>query len=262
MRNAAKIAVIVPAFNEERLIRRTLSGMPPWVDAIIVVDDASQDQTRHQVAKVTDRRVQLVVHERNLGVGAAIATGYRRALRESMDVMVVMAGDNQMDPDDLGLVVGPILDKQADYVKGNRFVHPEVRRMPWLRRLGGRYLSALTRLTTGLPVHDAQCGYTALGRSMLERLPLESLWPSFGYPNDLLALLAGAGAKVAEVPVRPVYAEERSGIRAWHVLTITRVILSRWFAARRRSSLHRNVNVRALVINPVETCGDSEPRQA
>ncbi len=254
----AKIAVIIPAFNEQALIVRTLSSLPEWVDTICVVDDASRDATRERVLGVADPRVQLLTHPWNIGVGGAIATGYRAALKAEADVLVVMAGDNQMDPSDLAPLLQPILEGCADYVKGNRFMHTAFREMPFLRRVGGRYLSALTRFTTGLRVDDTQCGYTALTAKTLKRLPLDQLWASFGYPNDLLAMLAAVGARVIEVPVRPVYADEESGIRPWHVLTITWVIGAAWL----KRSLHRNMHMRTFVVDPIKTRRDCQARES
>lgn len=222
------IAVVVPAYREERLIGRTLAGIPAWVDSIHVVDDASPDQTRENARAVGDPRVRLLSHPENQGVGAAIATGYRSALAARADVIVVMAGDNQMDPDDLAAVVTPIAEHRADYVKGNRFAHRERARMPRLRRLGGGALALLTRLSTGLDVTDTQCGYTAISGRVASLLPLDDLWTRYGYPNDLLGMLAARGFTVVEVSVRPVYAGEQSGIRPWHMLSIAGVIARRW----------------------------------
>lgn len=210
-----------------------LGRVPSLVDRIYVVDDASPDGTAELVDKNPDPRVRLLRHAENRGVGAAIVTGYAEALANGYDVLVVMAGDDQMDPEDLPSVIAPIVTGEADYVKGNRFRHPERRRMPLLRRIGGIVLSFLTRVTTQLRVDDTQCGYTALGAATARRLPLTELWPRFGYPNDLLGMLAAARGRVAEVVVRPVYAEEQSGLRAYHVLQIAGIILGRWWKARR-----------------------------
>src|SRR4249920_1060195 len=103
------VAVVVPAHNEEGLIATTLQGIPGFVDRIFVVDDASVDATAERARSVDDPRVEVIVHERNGGVGAAIVTGYKRALAERMDVAVVMAGDNQMDPDELESIAAPVL---------------------------------------------------------------------------------------------------------------------------------------------------------
>ena len=235
MWQGARIAVIVPAYCEERLIGRTLSGIPAWVDYIVVVDDASTDRTAQEARLVTTRPVQVIRHAANSGVGGAIITGYLSALEQDAEVLAVMAGDNQMHPDDLAVVVAPVVMRQADYVKGNRFSHADRASMPALRRLGGKVLSALTRTTTGLAIDDTQCGFTAISARALNSLPLTELWPRYGYPNDLLGMLAARGLSVREVPVRPVYANESSGMRPWHLLTISWVIVRRWQRERKRT---------------------------
>ena len=166
-------------------------------------------------------------------VGAAIATGYQRALAAGADLLVVMAGDDQMDPADLPSLLEPVWRGGADYAKGNRFRHPAARQMPVLRRLGSSVLSVLTRWATALDVDDCQCGYTVLSAHAARRLPLSQLCPRYGYPNDLLGMLAAAGCRVVEAPVRPVYADERSGLRPYHVLVVSGVIARRWWHTRR-----------------------------
>ncbi len=221
------VAAIVPAYREKRLIGRMLRRVPALVDAIYVVDDASNDGTAQVARAVADTRVRCLCHEQNLGVGAAIVTGYRAALERGADILVVMAGDDQMDPADLPALLQPVAEGQADYVKGNRFRHADLGRMPLLRRIGGRLLSWLTRRFSGLNIDDTQCGYTALSRRAAESLPLEELWPRYGYPNDLLLMLAGRGLRVSDVAVRPIYADEASGVRPWHLLTVASVIVRR-----------------------------------
>jgi glycosyltransferase involved in cell wall biosynthesis len=232
----ARIAVIVPAYREERLIARTLGRMPAYVNAIYVVDDASPDGTLAAARAGGDPRVVCLSHPHNRGVGAAIVTGYRAALAGGYEVLAVMAADDQMHPDDLEPLVRAIVDG-ADYAKGNRFVHAESRRMPWPRRLAGEALSAVTRLATGLRVSDTQCGYTALSARAARALPLDELWPRYGYPNDLLGMLAARRLSVAELPVRPVYADEDSGVRPWHALSVLAVISRRWWRERPRRRL-------------------------
>lgn len=239
------VAVVVPAYREERLIGRTLAGIPAWVDSIHVVDDASPDGTGEaaRARAVRDPRISVLRHSENLGVGAALVTGYRSALAAGADVIAVMAGDDQMHPDDLEAVVTPVAEGRADYVKGNRFVHEARARMPRARRLGGSALGFLTRRCTGLSVSDTQCGYTAISAAAVERLPLHELWPRFGYPNDLLGMLAARGFEVVEVAVRPVYAGEQSGIRPWHLLTIAGVIARRWHKEQQGTTARRPASV-------------------
>ncbi len=232
-RHAPRIAVVVPAFNEASLIARTLSSIPSYVHDVVVVDDASLDDTAVLVKKLDDARVHLVRHAQNEGVGAAIATGYRVAFERGADVCAVMAGDGQMHPDDLATLLLPILRGEADYVKGDRLSYPGVHRyMPWTRMLGNFVLALGTRAVTGLTVHDSQCGYTALSREAAEQLPLQQLWARYGYPNDLLGMLAQQACRVAEVTVRPVYADEQSGVRLYHAVFVVPYVLLRVLARR------------------------------
>ncbi|NVB84790.1 MAG: glycosyltransferase family 2 protein [Kofleriaceae bacterium] len=225
-----RICVVIPAFNESAKIAATVSTVPEFVDHIIVVDDASTDDTA--LATPRSPRVEVVRHGENRGVGGAIATGYRRALELEADVAVVMAGDGQMDPEDLPALLEPIAAGTADYVKGNRFKHPDIwSTMPKSRIVGNIVLSAATRVTSGYThVFDSQCGYTAIHRRALAAIDLDVLWTRYGYPNDLLSRLFVAGVRVVDVPVRPIYGEHwRSGINfgtAFH--PIPWVLLRSW----------------------------------
>jgi glycosyltransferase involved in cell wall biosynthesis len=229
-----RVAVVIPAFNEERAIGLAITTVPAFVDVVIVVDDASSDATAARATEAADAdpRVVVVRHPHNRGVGAAIVTGYRRALALGCDVAAVMAGDGQMDPRDLPAVIDPIASGDADYVKGNRFLHPEVwTAMPPARIVGNLVLSAATRLTSGYRhVFDSQCGYTAIHRRALEAVELDGVFPRYGYPNDLLSRLHVAGMRVVDVPVRPVYGPAwKSGINFGTVIhPIPWVLLRSW----------------------------------
>lgn len=229
----AQIAVVVPAYNEALQIAGTLRTIPSFVDRVIVVDDGSTDGTSAVTCAAGDRRVQLVRHARNRGVGAALKTGYSHALAAGADAVAVMAGDGQMHPDDLCALLWPVLRGEVDYAKGDRLSHPEAReRMPFFRYVGNHLLSALTRAVTGTAIRDSQCGYTAFSRRALERVPLDRLWSGYGYPNDLLGWLLSAGATVRDVVVRPVYGVERSGIGLRHALLVIPFVLARVLARR------------------------------
>lgn len=229
-----RIGVVVPAYNEGLRIADTLKSIPEFVDRIFLVDDASDDNTSSAAKAAAQPRLVRIRHASNRGVGAAIVSGYERAIREHLDVVCVMAGDGQMEPADLTRLLEAT--SHSDYVKGNRFLHAQQRHMPLARRWGSRYLSWLTRLTTGLAVDDCQCGYTALRVESAARLPLGELWPRYGYPNDLLALLGATGALVSEVPVAPRYRGEASGLHAGHVFSISARIVARYLRQRQTLS--------------------------
>jgi len=220
----------MPAFNEARLIGAAIESVPCFVDHLIVVDDASTDATS-EIAQASLRPVALLRHETNQGVGAAIATGCRHALLLGAAITAVMAADGQMDPVDLPSLLAPLLDGEADYVKGNRLGWPGANAsMPWHRRLGNRLFSAFTRRAIGIEIQDSQCGYVAMNRRAKRALDWDRLWKTYGYPNDLLSSLTISGLRMHEVSVRPVYGSEKSGIRLRHVLfAIPFVIARAWF---------------------------------
>jgi glycosyltransferase involved in cell wall biosynthesis len=233
MFHGLRLAAVIPAFNEERAIAHTVRGVPAFVDHVVVVDDASADRTFERAAQIRRRGLEMIRHARNRGVGAAIATGYARALRLDVDAAVVMAGDGQMDPADLPGLLQPLAEGRCDYVKGNRFRDPEVwRTMPPLRIVGNVALSLATRVTSGYwNLFDSQCGYTAASRRALQVIDRAGLFPRYGYPNDLLARLNAAGLRVEDAPVRAVYGSNwRSGIGLSTVVyPMSWVLLRSWW---------------------------------
>ncbi len=229
----ATLGVVVPCHNEQLLITRVLDTMPAFVDRIYVVDDVSTDRTvqvvKDYIASNGTQRVQLIEHQVNQGVGGAIVTGYKAAAADQMAVTVVMAGDAQMDPEDLPAVVQPIVDGRADYTKGNRLVSGEAwEQIPRVRYIGNVILSLMTKVASGYwHVFDSQTGYTAISLKAIKTLNLDQLWKRYGYPNHILVMLNVHNFRVADVPVKPVYGiGEKSGIKIWRVIpTISRLLL-------------------------------------
>ena len=214
------VAVVVPAYNEEALVASTVAGIPAFVDRIIVVDDGSKDATAER-AQSGDPRVELIGHERNQGVGAAIVTGYKRAMAENVDVTCVMAADGQMDPDDLETLVRAIATDECDYAKANRlFTGQAWQLIPRTRYLGNAALSFLTKIASGYwHVADSQSGYTAVNLETLRLLDLDRVYRRYGFPNDLLVHLNIFNRRVRDYPSRPIYGVgERSGIRLRRVV--------------------------------------------
>ena len=237
-----RVGVVIPTYNEARLLPVTLRGLPEFVDEVIVVDDGSRDESAavaQQVAVTAPWRLELAMHQENRGVGGAICTGYQRALTLNCALVVVVGADAQMDPSEMGALLTRLRKQGVDYVKGDRFAHPEAsKRIPWLRRVGNQLLSAATRRLTGDPtLSDAQCGYTAIRGETLQRLPLSALYPRYGFPNDLLIRLAEIDARVEQVPVTPIYGEERSKLSIPKVIIPLSLLLLR--AALRRPWRHR-----------------------
>ncbi|MFQ5779384.1 MAG: glycosyltransferase family 2 protein [Nitrospiria bacterium] len=233
-----RIAVVVPAHNEEKLIAQVMETIPPFVDRIFVVDDFSRDQTVSIVEAFVQKepdRVLLIRHSKNRGVGGSIVSGYRRAVDEKVDVVAVMAGDAQMDPADLERIVLPIVRGESDYVKGNRLFRGESWRMiPHYRYLGNSVLSLLTKIASGYwHIADSQSGYTAISLIALRVIDLDAIYAKYGMPNDMLIKLNICNFRVKDISVRPIYnIGEKSGIRLWKVIPGISWLLFKGFVKR------------------------------
>jgi len=238
VRGGCSVGVVVPAYNEERQIGKVLETMPDFVDQIIVVDDRSSDATLERCREWQDRlgqRLTVIEQPKRQGVGAAITSGYRRSIDLGIEVVAVMAGDGQMDPNDLTLIIDPVVSGKADYSKGNRLFTGEAwRKTPAVRYLGNAFLSMLTKIASGYwHVADSQSGYTAISRPALLSLDLERVYPSYGYPNDLLIRLNVGNYRVADVPVHPRYGiGERSSMNVLKVIPTVSFLLWRGFIYR------------------------------
>jgi len=231
------IHVVVPCYNEETQVGTVIDTMPDMVDKIIVVDDCSTDRTREIVKEyeAANDRIVLIFHERNLGVGGAIASGYEWARDNNADVAVVMAGDGQMPPADLPAIVEPVVSDRADYTKGNRLVTGEAyRKIPKVRYFGNAILSLLTKIASGYwHIADSQSGYTAINRKMLEAIDWKEMYRDYGQPNDLLVRLNVFNARVCDVETEPVYnIGEKSGIRIGRVVLRISGLLTKLFLWR------------------------------
>lgn len=225
-----RIAVIVPAYNEELLIGPTLDTMPEFVDRVYVIDDCSTDRTSERIRERTSRDPRIVPlrHEANSGVGAAIVTGYTAALADGMDIAAVMAGDNQMDPAFLPKLLDPIIDGKADYAVGNRLINPEFRKgMSRWRFIGNATLTLLTKIASGYwQLMDPQNGYTAISKRALETIPLGAVYPRYGYCNDILVRLNVYGFRVKNVPHPARYGLEQSKIKyGRYIVRLSRLLL-------------------------------------
>ena len=237
MYRGQRVGVVVPAYNEERLIEQTIATIPSFVDHIVVVDDASSDTTAEIVreAALEEKRIVHITHAINQGVGAAIRTGYLWCRDHDVDIAAVMAGDSQMDPEDLPAILDPVVNGQVDYAKGNRLITGEAwKKIPRIRYLGNSMLTFLTKIASGYwHVTDSQTGYTAIGRHALHTIPIEEIFPRYGMPNDLLVTLNIYNMRVIDVPVKPVYhIGETSGIKLCTAIPNLSLLMLRLFTRR------------------------------
>ena len=205
------VAVIIPAYNEEKLIGQVIDTMPEFVDCIIVVDDKSIDGTvqvvKRYIQNIPSRRIECIEHTHNAGTGAARISGLKRACQESFDLVAMMDGDGQMDPSELIRLLDPIANGKTDVVKGNRLFSGEAWKIiPKSRYLGNSVLSLLTKMASGYwHIADSQSGYFAISGQILKLLSLETLYTNYGFPNDFLIHLNIIDARVRDVPIRPIY---------------------------------------------------------
>ncbi|MGD2176135.1 MAG: glycosyltransferase family 2 protein [Candidatus Brocadiaceae bacterium] len=239
MYEGKSVVLVIPCHNEERQIGKVLRGIPEFVDSVIVVDDASTDDTveivRRYAEEAEDGRLTLLRRDGNGGPGAAVSTGYAEALRQGMDVTAVMDGDAQMDPTDLERLVGPVARGETDYAKGNRlFYRGAWETIPRLRYLGNAILSMLTKVASGYwHMADSQSGYTAISEGALRTVDFKSLIGGWAYTNDLLVRLNVYNMRVMDVPVRPIYdVGEDSHMRIWKVALTMPWCLLRLFVSR------------------------------
>ena len=210
------LAVIVPAYNEEVLIEKTINSIPEKVNKIVIINDCSKDDTEKIVRSLMKKneKIELINFDKNSGVGAALIAGYNYCYEKKYDIAVVMPGDAQALPVDFDKLIEPVVSGKADYAKGNRLKNKNVKEiMPRHRFIGNTFLTILTKFATGyFHIMDPQMGYTALNVKMLEKINIQNLIKRYGYPGQLLFLLNMADAKVVDVEVTPHYDIEKSGI--------------------------------------------------
>lgn len=212
----AKIAVVIPAYKVSKHILQVLNEIGKDVDAIYVIDDACPENSGKLVSsKNKDKRVKVLTHKINQGVGGAVLTGYKAALDDGADVIVKLDGDGQMDPALISDLVDPIVAGKADYTKGNRFDSiTGLRQMPGIRIFGNGALSLMTKISTGYwNVTDPTNGFTAIHRDVLKGITFEMLSKRFFFESDLLFRLSLAKAVVWDIPMESRYGTEKSNLK-------------------------------------------------
>jgi len=229
-----RVALVIPARDEERFLPRVLAEIPEWIWRVVLVDDGSRDWTFEIMRGWNDRRAHCLRLRPGRGVGGAIVAGWNAAVDLGAEAVVVVAGDAQMDLGEIERLVGPLESGRADYVQGSRFDSGRPRGpMPRMRRWGNRCLSACAAWAAGAPVSDSQCGFTAASAAFLRALDLSRLPRRYGFPAFVRIEAHRMGARVEEAPVRAIYADEVSGIDPWRdpVAILARIL---WRGVRRR----------------------------
>ena len=211
-----KIAAVIPCYSVEREIASVIGSLPRYLKHIVVVDDASPDATADLVRKAArkDRRIVLIRHERNQGVGGAVITGFRKALELGAQIVVKIDGDGQMDASLLPALLTPLIQGQADYAKGNRFRDFQaLQKMPLIRRMGNMGLGFLSKAATGYwNLFDPTNGFVAIRSSVLAQMPLDRIDRTYFFETSMLANLYLLGAVVKDVPMPARYRGEMSNL--------------------------------------------------
>lgn len=216
-----RVAVVVPCYRVRSHVLDVIGGIGEEVSIILAVDDKCPEQSGDFVEQnVTDPRVRVIRNEVNLGVGGAVMNGYRAALEAGADIVVKIDGDGQMDPRLIPRFIAPLIAKEADYTKGNRFYSVyNVRSMPAVRLWGNAILSFMTKLSSGYwSVFDPTNGYTAIHAVALRQLELRNISERYFFESDMLANLGGIRAVVRDVPMEAAYGEEKSNLRVRSVM--------------------------------------------
>ena len=217
---AAQIAVVIPCYRVSRQVLGVIERIGPECWRIYVVDDACPEGSGDLVeAQCSDPRVHVIRHRKNLGVGAAVMSGYRAALSDGAQVIVKIDGDGQMAPELVPSFVAPILDGQADYCKGNRFYELDhIDRMPLVRKLGNAALSFMAKLSGGYwDIFDPANGYTAIHASVARRLPFDKISQRYFFETDMLFRLNTFRAVVVDIPMDASYGDETSSLKVFRV---------------------------------------------
>jgi glycosyltransferase involved in cell wall biosynthesis len=209
------VAVVIPSYKVTAHIVETIGEIGPEVAHIIIVDDACPDGSGKLVEQeVKDKRVKVIFHTENQGVGGAMITGYRAALETDAQIVVKLDGDGQMDPALIKDLIAPIVTGRADYTKGDRFDSlTGLSQMPGIRLFGNAGLTLLTKISTGYwNITDPTNGYTAIHRDALKALPLGMLSKRFFFESDMLFRLSVYRAVVWDVPMQARYGNEKSNL--------------------------------------------------
>lgn len=209
-----KIAVAIPCYKVEQHLERVVQGLPAFVDIIILVDDCSPDRTGALVDRlaVSDSRIVALHHTENRGVGGAMKTAFAKAVEMGADVVVKLDGDGQMDASYIAFLEEGL--READFAKGNRlFDRQMLRRMPMVRRIGNMGIGFMVKAASGYwNVSDPVNGFFAIRTATLSQMDMQRVADRYFFESSMLIEMHYAGARISEVPMPAIYADETSNL--------------------------------------------------
>lgn len=220
-KKSMQIGVVIPSFKVTNHVLEVIASIGAEVDRIYVVDDRCPEGSGDLVElKCLDSRVLVIRHKENQGVGGAVMSGYKAALKDGIDIVVKIDGDGQMDPSLIGGFVGPIIAGDADYTKGNRFFDlEELHAMPGVRLVGNAALSFVSKLSSGYwDLFDPTNGFTAIHTDVVRYLPLDKISRRYFFETDILFRLNTIRAVVVDIPMSAKYGNEVSGLKIRKIL--------------------------------------------
>jgi glycosyltransferase involved in cell wall biosynthesis len=220
MEKLTKNAVIIPVYKVAKHISEVIESMPEFINYIIVVDDKCPQKSGEVADKLLNPKVIVIYHEKNLGVGGAVITGYRKALELGADIMIKMDGDGQMNPAFLWDLITPLMENMADYTKANRFKDfMAIRSMPWIRLFGNSILSFFIKISSGYwDIMDPTNGFTAINKAILEEINLSKISKRYFFESDMLINLNIENAVVKDIAIPTKYGNEESSLSITYVL--------------------------------------------
>ena len=245
-----RISLVIPAYNEEKLIKPTLEGVPEIIDKVYVVDDCSPDNQNEVILDCAnnDSRIELLRHKTNQGPGGAIITGYLQSSKDGFDISIVVGGDNQMPLDEVNQFLDPIIDGKADYTKGNRFLLSQLddtlEKMPKIRLIGNWMITALTKMASGyFKIMDFVDGYTAISKKAIDLINWDKAWKKYGYPMDFLIRMNAYNLRTMDIPRTAIYLsdERQSQIKGFkYFLYCTPMLIKGFFWRLKFKYLYRD----------------------
>lgn len=229
-----KIGVVIPAYKVAKQIGEVIRSLPSMIKHIIVIDDSCPDFSGKEVEKIKDKRIEILYHERNGGVGAAMITGYKKAMELGCDIVIKIDGDGQMDPAYINKLIAPLLKDEADYTKGNRFANASIlKSMPKIRFIGNSMLSFLVKMASGYwNIMDPTNGYTAIHKRVLGKLNFNRLSKRYFFESDMLINLNIINVVVKDIVMPARYGSEESALKIANIIPHFIIKLAKGFVRR------------------------------